>query len=607
MKSNRKKRTNEGITLIALVITIIVLLILAGVSIATLFGENGILTKATSAKEATEIGQEQEFVDLATTSAMQNSITERGNAKFTQEELESELDKLTGGDDTDVTTKGSNYLVTFKDSKREYEVEIPNWSSADLDWSQILEDAKDDDSIQGIGTDGEPVDMSLWQYTEIEGGVGLFGGTEEKCSWSENGYLGECPDGNIIGCVPQYIRVNGEFKPVVSMESTFKGNAELVNLPEIPSTVTNIDSMCHNCENLKTVTIYSNIEKIGDYAFANCINLQDLAIAKGVKVVGTRAFQGCQKLSNINLPETIQILDHECFSNCTALSDIYLPEGIREMAESFLGCTGLTSIEIPTTLEKITSPDNENASEEYIGPFGECPNLKTLAFREGIKDLSNLTKIVIRADIENIKIPGTVERIPSGFNRSNLKSVEIGEGVKIIGNSAFSGCEQLTNMNSPNSVTKIEDSAFSNCTGMVNINLPDSIEEIGERAFYGSTGLKNITIPKSMSKIGDSAFYNCTELQSVNILDNVKEIGMLAFYDCEKLNSVTIANSVTTIQWLAFGNCNQLKSITIPSSVIEMGERVFDNNLETIIIESESTLQVPSNKWGAENATIVKK
>ena len=44
------KRKNEGITLIALVITIIVLLILAGVTIATLMGDNGILTKATEAK-----------------------------------------------------------------------------------------------------------------------------------------------------------------------------------------------------------------------------------------------------------------------------------------------------------------------------------------------------------------------------------------------------------------------------------------------------------------------------------------------------------------------------------------------------------------------------
>ena len=47
-------KKQKGITLIALIITIIVLLILAGVSIATLTGENGLLNKAVTAKEATE-------------------------------------------------------------------------------------------------------------------------------------------------------------------------------------------------------------------------------------------------------------------------------------------------------------------------------------------------------------------------------------------------------------------------------------------------------------------------------------------------------------------------------------------------------------------------
>ena len=55
-----KNMRNKGITLIALVITIIVLLILAAVSIATLTGENGILTRANESKTETEIGEEEE-------------------------------------------------------------------------------------------------------------------------------------------------------------------------------------------------------------------------------------------------------------------------------------------------------------------------------------------------------------------------------------------------------------------------------------------------------------------------------------------------------------------------------------------------------------------
>ena len=63
-KEQRKVKKERGITLIALVITIIVLLILAAVSIATLTGENGILTKANKAKEVTELQQLKEEVQL---------------------------------------------------------------------------------------------------------------------------------------------------------------------------------------------------------------------------------------------------------------------------------------------------------------------------------------------------------------------------------------------------------------------------------------------------------------------------------------------------------------------------------------------------------------
>ena len=63
-KLKEKRKQMKGITLIALVITIIVLLILAGVSIAMLTGDNGILTQATNAKEQTEISSEKEAIQL---------------------------------------------------------------------------------------------------------------------------------------------------------------------------------------------------------------------------------------------------------------------------------------------------------------------------------------------------------------------------------------------------------------------------------------------------------------------------------------------------------------------------------------------------------------
>ncbi len=72
IKNRKLKVNNKGITLIALVITIIVLLILAGVAIATLTGDNGVLTKAAKAKQETEKANEDEMRKLTMLEATAN-------------------------------------------------------------------------------------------------------------------------------------------------------------------------------------------------------------------------------------------------------------------------------------------------------------------------------------------------------------------------------------------------------------------------------------------------------------------------------------------------------------------------------------------------------
>ena len=71
---NKTKKNTRGITLIALVITIIVLLILAGVTIAALSGDNGILTKAREAKEKTEQAQKDEERNLQEITDTMNGV-----------------------------------------------------------------------------------------------------------------------------------------------------------------------------------------------------------------------------------------------------------------------------------------------------------------------------------------------------------------------------------------------------------------------------------------------------------------------------------------------------------------------------------------------------
>ena len=112
----------KGITLIALIVTIIILIILAGITIGVLTGDDGLINNANNAKEQTEIANEKEIVDRATINAIGNN--KRGN--LVKGELQQELDRITGEGKTEVTydAEDDGYFVKFLDSQRIYKVSI---------------------------------------------------------------------------------------------------------------------------------------------------------------------------------------------------------------------------------------------------------------------------------------------------------------------------------------------------------------------------------------------------------------------------------------------------------------------------------------------------
>ena len=108
-------KNNKGITLIALVITIIVLLILAGVSIAMLTGDNGILTKATESTTATDLAEVLERVNMELDAQMTNALA---GDKF---DAVSKIQTNIG------TTLPTDYSVTVKilDTSGDPDTEVP--------------------------------------------------------------------------------------------------------------------------------------------------------------------------------------------------------------------------------------------------------------------------------------------------------------------------------------------------------------------------------------------------------------------------------------------------------------------------------------------------
>ena len=106
-----KTNKNAGITLIALVVTIIVLLIFAGISIQMLTGNNGILNQATNARDKTRGGEVQETVSLAVTN--NTGVHYIGGTNQTREEVIAQLHadgKLT---DSEVAMLEENDVITI--------------------------------------------------------------------------------------------------------------------------------------------------------------------------------------------------------------------------------------------------------------------------------------------------------------------------------------------------------------------------------------------------------------------------------------------------------------------------------------------------------------
>ena len=93
-----------------------------------------------------------------------------------------------------------------------------------------------------------------------------------------------------------------------------------------------------------------------------------------------------------------------------------------------------------------------------------------------------------------------------------------------IGSGVFSGCNGLTSITIPNSVTSIGDYAFSECSGLTSVTIPNSVTSIGSNAFRGCSGLSSVTIGNGVTSIGESAFGGADIPTIVSLIENPSAI-----------------------------------------------------------------------------------
>ena len=126
----QKLKSNKAITLIALVVTIVVLLILAGISLNLVLGNNGLIKKSKYAKEETTVADEKEKVEMAYVSA---ALKKLGDT-VTAEELQEELDSSVEAGKTVVTSNGDGTLnVLFNETGHNYNVDEGTVEKVEID------------------------------------------------------------------------------------------------------------------------------------------------------------------------------------------------------------------------------------------------------------------------------------------------------------------------------------------------------------------------------------------------------------------------------------------------------------------------------------------
>jgi len=266
---------------------------------------------------------------------------------------------------------------------------------------------------------------------------------------------------------------------------------------------------------------------------------------------------------------TFTSIGNSAFSGCTNLTSVTIGNSVTSIGNSaFYNCTSLTAINV------------DAGNSAYSSENGVLFN----------KDKTTLIQYPAAKTGSTFSIPDSVTSIgDSAFSGcTNLTSVTIGNGVTSIGQSAFSRCTSLTSVTIPNSVTTIGSWAFD-CTSLAEINV-----DAGNSAYCSENGVlynkdktvlhtylagktgSTFTIPDSVTSIGNNAFYRCT-FTNITIPNGVNSIGNYAFTYCTNLASVTIESGVTSIGNNVFSRCTSLTSVTFATGS-NIPDANFGNN-----------------------------
>ena len=610
-------KKNKGITLIALIITIIVLLILAGVTIAMLMGDNGIITQAQKAKISTELSGYKEELELYKISKLtENQEFLDGSLTAGKTNLSYNTQKAgeTGNIKTVITSISDEYMEKLEIIK-----------------GKLLINTKDKDEVkiaQSLGIEVNPYDIT-------EEGE-LLSSNGNLLLMDENGTLtipdsvtkiGEGAFANLNGL--KTIIIPGSVKEIGTNAFSYNTTLETVIMQE---GVEKIYSWAFaGCSNLKNVTMPNSLNFMGNMSFYYCANLEEIVIPNKIKEIPQYCFAGDIKLKKIVLPNNLLKIDSMAFF-VNAISEINIPNTVNMIGISaFDKCNNLNNIELNNSLyyeykNGFLMPKNKSNIIFISASYLKSTNTLKIpegvsSFSSDIEDFKNITTLEIPSSLINVGLrifPSSISQViidtknPKYISENNLwytkdtkrlvmcyskeQDIRIQEGILVAEDGAFGAAVNATSITLPDSLTHISGQTFNACRNLKTIKIGRNVQEISpimmlfeckaeviideanpyymvENGVLYSKDKKvlkaclkmftgEFVVDSQVEKIAPNSFNN-QKIIKVTIPEGVKEIENVAFTQCSRLENVEISKSVTAIGEGAFERCEVLNSINI--------------------------------------------
>lgn len=350
-------------------------------------------------------------------------------------------------------------------------------------------------------------------------------GADVKLTSSNRDTYGIAKTGDVV--IPKWVQdSDGTYHKVTSIDSflfsNYSNSSTTVTSVVIPDSVTYIGSYAFNQTWISELTLPDSVIKIDQGAFEGCTRLRNgLTLSDNLEYIGKYAFRNI-RVSSLELPNSLKYIGEDAFASGMYLESVVIPKNVETIVNNpFNGSKNIKSISV--------DPENKIFTSEGINGIIEkdTKRLVTLVIeddgivdwdRSKVEKLSSnfITNIIDHSNpIDAVDLTGLKGEIcDKAFYSVEMKgNLVIPEGITSIGKEAFwmsysskDNPEALT-VSLPSTLISIGDEAFRGCENMTNINLPDELQSIGDNAFSSTYGLKGtLTIPDSVTSIGKNAF-----------------------------------------------------------------------------------------------------